>query len=375
MPPSLGDDLVHLGEQLLTVAARADDTTFTEPLNALMDAAEGIARSWSGSNLGFHSDIYYEGLRSPPPGAHFSAEWGFLGMFQGTTGDWHEYPHDEVIAHIEDMAGRPDLTDLERDADEAVRIVQEAKADITSLLRAYLRRDDDEHLKELLDEVQGLEPLSYRQCLRAQLPSGNMISRDSTAVSQGLRSAPHQEVIARVVSIRSPFEGATQLASVCRRAARHLDRIGGEAAPTAGRVRSEGRIVIGHGRSPLWRELKDFISDRLGLDWDEFNRVATAGVATADRLRDMLDSASMAFLVATAEDETAEGQLVARQNVIHEVGLFQGRLGFSRAIILLEEGCEEFSNIHGLGQIRFPGGNIVACYEEVRRVVEREGLL
>ena len=29
----------------------------------------------------------------------------------------------------------------------------------------------------------------------------------------------------------------------------------------------------------------------------------------------------------------------ARMNVIHEVGLFQGRLGFERAIVLLEEGC------------------------------------
>jgi predicted nucleotide-binding protein len=45
-------------------------------------------------------------------------------------------------------------------------------------------------------------------------------------------------------------------------------------------------------------------------------------------------------------------------NVIHEVGLFQGRLGFKRAIVLLEEGCKEFSNIQGLGQIRYPKGNI-----------------
>jgi predicted nucleotide-binding protein len=43
-------------------------------------------------------------------------------------------------------------------------------------------------------------------------------------------------------------------------------------------------------------------------------------------------------------------------NVVHEAGLFQGRLGFERAIILLEEGCKSFSNIEGLGQIRFPKG-------------------
>ena len=63
-----------------------------------------------------------------------------------------------------------------------------------------------------------------------------------------------------------------------------------------------------------------------------------------------------------------------RQNVIHEAGLFQGRPGFKRAIILLEDGCEEFSNVHGLGQIRFPGENVSAVFEDVRRVLEREGL-
>jgi len=87
------------------------------------------------------------------------------------------------------------------------------------------------------------------------------------------------------------------------------------------------------------------------------------------------DNAAVAFLVMTAEDETAEGQMQARMNVIHEAGLFQGRLGFTRAIVLLEEGCEEFSNISGLGQIRFPQGNIAAAFEEIRRVLEREGLI
>ena len=62
-------------------------------------------------------------------------------------------------------------------------------------------------------------------------------------------------------------------------------------------------------------------------------------------------------------------------NVIHEAGLFQGNLGFDKAILLLEEGCQEFSNIQGLGQIRFPKGNIKASFEDVRRVLEREGVL
>lgn len=88
----------------------------------------------------------------------------------------------------------------------------------------------------------------------------------------------------------------------------------------------------------------------------------------------MLDQASFAFLLMTAEDEQADGSLHARMNVVHEVGLFQGRLGFERAIVLLEEGCEEFSNIQGLGQIRFPKGNISAVFEDVRKILEREGV-
>ena len=42
---------------------------------------------------------------------------------------------------------------------------------------------------------------------------------------------------------------------------------------------------------------------------------------------------------------------------------------------MLEEGCEEFSNIEGLGQIRFPKNNIRAAFHDVQLVLEREGLV
>ena len=48
---------------------------------------------------------------------------------------------------------------------------------------------------------------------------------------------------------------------------------------------------------------------------------------------------------------------------------------FQTAILLLEEGCAEFSNIQGLGQIRFPKGKISATFEEIRKVLEREELI
>ena len=135
------------------------------------------------------------------------------------------------------------------------------------------------------------------------------------------------------------------------------------------------KVFIGHGRSLVWREFKDFIEERLGLPTNEFNSVSVAGFSTKERLSEMLDEATIAFLIMTGEDEQSDGNDRARENVVHEVGLFQGRLGFERAIVLLEEGCEEFSNITGLGQIRFPKGSIKSAFEEVRRVCEREELL
>lgn len=111
------------------------------------------------------------------------------------------------------------------------------------------------------------------------------------------------------------------------------------------------------------------------MPWDEFNREAVAGITTFGRISDMLDSASFAFVVMTAEDQYSDETTHARQNVVHEVGLFQGKLGPRKAIILLEEGCSEFSNIVGLSQIRFPKGNISAVFEEIRRVLERESVI
>jgi hypothetical protein len=45
------------------------------------------------------------------------------------------------------------------------------------------------------------------------------------------------------------------------------------------------RIFFGHGASPLWRELKDFVADRLKLPWEDFNRTPVAGYTTARHRR------------------------------------------------------------------------------------------
>lgn len=169
-----------------------------------------------------------------------------------------------------------------------------------------------------------------------------------------------------------PSKELAQRVMLLKQFVSEVERVG---AASFLRQDSGSRVFIGHGQSPIWRELKDFLSDRLSLPWDEFNREAVAGLSTFERISSMLDSASFAFLIMTAEDQHSDATAHARQNVVHEVGLFQGKLGPRKAIILLEQGCQEFTNIVGLSQIRFPPGRISAAFEEIRRVLEREGLI
>jgi predicted nucleotide-binding protein len=132
------------------------------------------------------------------------------------------------------------------------------------------------------------------------------------------------------------------------------------------------RIFIGHGHSGAWRDLKDYLQDKQGHVVVAYEVGARAGYTVRDVLETMLKQSTFALLVLTGEDEMGDGSLRARQNVIHEAGLFQGRLGFARAVVLLEEGVEPFSNVAGVEHITFGKGRIKESYGEVLATLKRE---
>lgn len=369
-------ELFEIADRLADIAAAGDGDSIRVPLSALFDAADAVGKAFSGSWLGYHSRIYYAGLEAPPPGAHFSQDWGLMerSFGSGTRGEWCEYRSEQVKEHIQMSAHDPDVPMLVALATKANETFGTAKADVESILQTELESKADNYLEDLKDQLRKVDPLTANAAANAFMPNGKFMTHDTIAAGQGVQIPPHIAVMAKAAAIQSSFDACKSAGEIARKAASHLERRSKRHVAQA-RSGAGANVFIGHGRAAAWRDLKDFVQERLKLPWDEFNRIPVAGVTNITRLSEMLDAAAVAFLVMTAEDERADGSMQARMNVIHEAGLFQGRLGFTRAIVLLEEGCEEFSNISGLGQIRFPQGNIAAAFEEIRRVLEREGLI
>jgi len=364
-------EIFEIADQLSDMATKCD----AKPLDKMIKAAEEVGKSWSGSWWGYHSRVYYKDLRPVPPGARFSKEWGFMDTYfiQETVGEWAEYEFEGVVNAIHKMAGNPNCRKVKEFAIQAKTLFDESQARLLSLLSPALQdHTTDSFLNDITENIKKKRIISESDFILYMVPKGKVMSRDINAIQAGIMTPPHISIMAKVNAIRSPFTACDELGKLARRVASHLENL-------ERRQRREARIgikvFIGHGQSRVWKDLKDFIEDRLHLPWDEFNRIPVAGVSTMARLSQMLDDSAIAFLIMTGEDEQADNKIHARMNVVHEVGLFQGRLGFEKAIVLLEDGCEEFSNINGLGQVRFPKGNITAAFEEIRRVLERENLI
>ncbi len=371
---SIHEELLKIADQLKNLSARKSDEKSKTPLAELEKAAERVGKAWSGSWLGYQAYVYYGDFKQPPPGAHFSMEWGFqeLHTIPCTRGDWREYNPDQIEKLIYELAGNPSIEYAIQLSEKTKKEFEKLKSDVLSILTTSLDDHNDSFLTRLKDDADKISALSKSQIIRGMQPSGEFFTRDAIALSKGYCVPPHLDILSLTIGIRQVYDASEKLSEISLKAGSHLSR---KKAKMKKSERIGTNVFIGHGRSLIWKDLKDFIQDRLALPWDEFNRVPVAGFTNIARLSEMLDSAAIAFLIMTGEDEQTDGKVHARMNVVHESGLFQGRLGFSRAIILLEDGCEEFSNIHGLGQIRFPKGNIKASFEEIRQVIEREGII
>ena len=126
-------------------------------------------------------------------------------------------------------------------------------------------------------------------------------------------------------------------------------------------------IFISHGQNELLKlKLKDFINSRLGLSAVVLSEQPSGGLTIVEKLEKISNECTFAIVLMTKDDEQLNGGLRARQNVIHEIGFFQGKYGRKRVVLLAERGLELFTNISGIVRVEFDALSFETVFEPLR---------
>lgn len=162
--------------------------------------------------------------------------------------------------------------------------------------------------------------------------------------------------------------GHAQFAKVTRDFIRTLD------AERRSRARPLG-IFISHGKNPEWFAVQRFVESRFASPVYAFESAPWGGHELSEALSKNLERCSLSVCVLTAEDITADGRKLARQNVIHEVGLFQGQHGFDRVVLLAEEGCDFVPQAAAPYTIYFPHNQIYQAFYQLAEIIKSHGFM
>jgi hypothetical protein len=220
------EELFHVAEAAVSALARIRDERIQRPVAALRKACEQAEQAWSGSNLGYHATVYFAGLQPKPADAEFSSEWGLMDRWpthQPHPG-WQKMDHQNIVNEIMSRAGCPDRDSIESELASIRKLFTGLKETATSILMTIISEKEDSFLKRKLNEIEALQAPETITIERRLISEGAGWSRDSLAMTQGLRVAPHQSVIALPFAASALENGIEKLEKATREAASHVRR-------------------------------------------------------------------------------------------------------------------------------------------------------
>lgn len=127
------------------------------------------------------------------------------------------------------------------------------------------------------------------------------------------------------------------------------------------------RVFLTHGRSLDWYQVQSHIEKDVKISTLELAQETNQGKTIIEKLSDNSDLCDSAVIVMTGDDIGPDGSARSRENVMHEIGYFQGKFGRSKVILLHEEGVSIPTNLAGLVYIPFPKGMVSAGFHVLSR--------
>jgi predicted nucleotide-binding protein len=139
-------------------------------------------------------------------------------------------------------------------------------------------------------------------------------------------------------------------------------------------VRSDAkRVFITHGHAEdVLRRVEDFVR-ALGFEPVVVKRGASLGGATDDVVEERMAECDAQIVLATGDD-SVNGSLQPRMNVVHQIGLGQG-LFKNHMIYLKESGCEFPSNVSPKIWQTFTRDDMSPAFEKIAKELRAMGLL
>jgi hypothetical protein len=191
------EELFQLADDAAKARADVQGEDLKQKLSDLERACNEVKRAWSGSNLGYHATVYYDTLLPKPPDVHFSSEWGLERRWPVNQPDpgWMQYDNETVSDEIARRAGDVDIGAIETSLAQGRRDFFDLRERAISLLTVLQGGPPDAFLARKLKHVDLLRAPERGEIAKG-LVEGPSWSRDSLAVSQGRRVAPHQSLIA-----------------------------------------------------------------------------------------------------------------------------------------------------------------------------------
>jgi hypothetical protein len=171
--------------------------------------------------------------------------------------------------------------------------------------------------------------------------------------------------LARHTMRHRPFEGHSALPDVTRGFLRSDGRPHRTSSPPAG-------VFIAHNDDAQWDVVHRFLEQECGVAVYSLS-LDVPGEELADQMRRYLSRCGFAVCVLSASSG-AGADRHADHSVVHQAGILQGRYGFARVAMLVEEGCEMFSNVAGLIRFDFRAGHVETTFWQLERMLRREGL-
>jgi hypothetical protein len=171
------EDLSAAVQDASDLLEKIGDDSIAKQTEAILSVCEEAGRSWSGSNIGYHSTVYYRGLGPKPPSVEFSSEWGLMDVWPTHQPDrgWVTMDEKAVEAELLARAGSPNLVDLVTKITKMRDQFLSLKAAVTSILSASLSGENkDTYLQQRLDRAE-----------KMKAPTVNRIASERRCGAQG----------------------------------------------------------------------------------------------------------------------------------------------------------------------------------------------